>query len=185
VRTNRSMYQLMQSLDEAGDRDRGEGWPASRPTGTFVAINAATCHIVHAPKCEPVGQHLAVTAWSRDRQESLDRRLRDRTPSWASAVRRTLKRPRARTALPRTRVTVPPADYPQPESSVGSQRGTRCARTRPGSPCAVGTSRQPARSLGLTSAIQRMIDECLAHASELRKHPQDARFGLVWPAPFG
>jgi hypothetical protein len=23
------------------------------------------------------------------------------------------------------------------------------------------------------------------HASELRKHPQDARFGLVWPAPFG
>ena len=37
----------------------------------------------------------------------------------------------------------------------------------------------------LTSAIQRMIDECLGHAFELRKHPQDARFGPVWPAPFG
>jgi len=37
----------------------------------------------------------------------------------------------------------------------------------------------------LASAIQRMIDECLGYASELRKRPQDARFGLVWPAPFG
>ena len=35
-----------------------------------------------------------------------------------------------------------------------------------------------------TSAIQGMIDECLRHAPELRKHPQDARFGLVWSAPF-
>ena len=30
----------------------------------------------------------------------------------------------------------------------------------------------------LASAIQRMIGECLGHASELRKHPQDAP---VWP----
>jgi hypothetical protein len=33
----------------------------------------------------------------------------------------------------------------------------------------------------LTSAIQRMIDECLDHASELRKHPQDAEFArTLW-----
>lgn len=41
-------------------------------------------------------------------------------------------------------------------------------------------SLQTARDLP-ASAIQRMIDECLIHASELRKHPQDARFGSVWP----
>jgi len=29
------------------------------------------------------------------------------------------------------------------------------------------------------SAIQRMIDECLGHTSELLKHPQVARFNLV------
>jgi hypothetical protein len=40
-----------------------------------------------------------------------------------------------------------------------------------------------ARSLRrLASAIHRMIDECLGHASELRKHPQDAQFG---PHPLG
>ena len=31
----------------------------------------------------------------------------------------------------------------------------------------------------LASAIQHMIDECLGHASELRKRPQDTRFGPV------
>jgi hypothetical protein len=30
-----------------------------------------------------------------------------------------------------------------------------------------------------------MIDEYLGHASELRKHPQDTRFGPIYPAPFG
>ena len=45
-------------------------------------------------------------------------------------------------------------------------------------------NRQPVER-SLTSAIQRMTDECLGHASELRKHPQGAWFGLVWPAPFG
>jgi hypothetical protein len=43
----------------------------------------------------------------------------------------------------------------------------------------------PWRYLTPTSAIQRMIDEGLGHASELCKHPQAARFGPVLPAPFG